>query len=127
MQNTRTESMNHLARVVSTALLRKDDVPIFGTIFTYRDKGDTWDCEDETLEALSSGIFLKAPVVRNGEEIGSRYLFQRPLDELPQLLRAACAEMTVEQLDHLRFEVGATNVLKTLHKPRVLASESPAP
>lgn len=127
MQNTRTESMNHLSRVVNTALLRKDDVPIFGTVFTYRDKGDTWECGDETLEALNSGIYVKATVTRGGEEIGHRYLWQTPLDELPHLLKVACAEMTVEQLDQLRVEVGAINVLKTLYKKRELPSESPAP
>jgi len=127
MQNTRTESMNHLARVVNTALLRKDDVPIFGTVFTYRDKGDTWDCGEDTLEALNSGIFVKATVIRDGEELGSRYLWQSPLDELPHLLKVACSEMTVDQLDQLRVEVGAINVLKTLNKKRELPSESLAP
>ncbi|MBD8088671.1 hypothetical protein IFT48_01675 [Pseudomonas fluorescens] len=119
--------MNHLSRVINTALLRKDDVAIFGTVFTYRDKGDTWDCGDETLEALNSGIYVKATVTRGGEEIGSRYLWQSPLDELPRLLKMACSEMTVEQLDELRVEVGATNVLKTLYKKRELPSESLAP
>lgn len=127
MTPTRADSMTHLSRIVTNALNRGDVVAIADTSFAYKEKGSTWDCGETTYEALSSGVYLKASVIRGGMDVGHTFLWQCHLDELPQLLKMLCSEMTLEQVEELRFELAAVNVLKTLTPRRELASESLAP
>lgn len=132
MQTDRQRSLQLLTNVVSKAFDRREFVQLGTHEYTFRKKGETLDDGENLYEARASGIFQKAPKYRGNLDsppIGYTFLHWGSRDDLEDILKVVCQDMSTTDIDCMMVGIGAGAVLRSMNPDRSKVGqveESPA-